>query len=44
MYPHLTAEQQSRVVDEVVRFLDREMLPGQVRAGCPSLEVGQGTA
>jgi len=43
MYPHLTAEQQSRVVDEVVRFLDREMLPGQVSASCASLEVGQGT-
>jgi dTDP-4-amino-4,6-dideoxygalactose transaminase len=43
MYPHLTAEQQSRVVDEVVRFLDREMLPGQVSASCASLEVRQGT-
>jgi dTDP-4-amino-4,6-dideoxygalactose transaminase len=43
MYPHLTAEQQSRVVDEVVRFLDREMLPGQVSASCASFEVRQGT-
>ena len=43
MYPHLTAEQQSRVVDEVMRFLDREVLPEQVSAGCASLEVRPGT-
>jgi dTDP-4-amino-4,6-dideoxygalactose transaminase len=43
MFPQLTAEQQSRVVDEVVRFLDGETLPGQVRAGCASFEARQGT-
>jgi len=43
MFPQLTAEQQSRVVDGVVRFLDREMFPGQVGAGCVPFEVRQGT-
>jgi dTDP-4-amino-4,6-dideoxygalactose transaminase len=43
MFPQLTAEQQSRVVDEIVRFLDGEMLPGQVGAGFAPFEVRQGT-
>jgi dTDP-4-amino-4,6-dideoxygalactose transaminase len=43
MFPQLTAAQQSRVVDEIVCFLQREMLPGKVNAGFASLEVRQGT-
>jgi dTDP-4-amino-4,6-dideoxygalactose transaminase len=43
MFPQLTAEQQSRIVDEIVRFLHREMLPGRVGAGFAEFEVRQGT-
>jgi dTDP-4-amino-4,6-dideoxygalactose transaminase len=43
MFPQLTAEQQSRVVDEIVRFLREEMLPGQVGTGFAPFEVRQET-
>jgi dTDP-4-amino-4,6-dideoxygalactose transaminase len=43
MFPQLAAEQQCRIVDEIVRFLRREMLPGEVRAGFAQFEVRQGT-
>jgi dTDP-4-amino-4,6-dideoxygalactose transaminase len=43
MFPQLTTEQQARIVDEIVRFLHREMLPVQVGAGFTQYEVQQGT-
>jgi dTDP-4-amino-4,6-dideoxygalactose transaminase len=42
MFPQITAEQQSRVVDEIERFLQGEALPGEVAAGRAPLEVRQG--
>jgi dTDP-4-amino-4,6-dideoxygalactose transaminase len=43
MFPQITPEQQSRVVDEILRFLRGEALPGQVGAGFTSFQVQQGT-
>jgi len=40
MFPQIRPEQQSRVVDEIVRFLQGETLPGQVAARNSSSEVG----
>jgi dTDP-4-amino-4,6-dideoxygalactose transaminase len=42
MFPQITPEQQSRVVDEIVRFLQGEVLPEQVATGNSSSEVRQG--
>jgi dTDP-4-amino-4,6-dideoxygalactose transaminase len=42
MFPQITPEQQSRVVDEIVRFLQGETLPVQVAVGNTSSEVHQG--
>jgi dTDP-4-amino-4,6-dideoxygalactose transaminase len=42
MFPQITPEQQSRVVDEIVRFLQGDTLPVQVAVGNASSEVHQG--
>jgi dTDP-4-amino-4,6-dideoxygalactose transaminase len=42
MFPQIMPEQQSRVVDEILRFLQVEVLRGQVGAACGSSEVWQG--
>ena len=42
MFPQITPEQQSRVVDEIMRFLQGEALPVQVAAGNSSSEARPG--
>jgi dTDP-4-amino-4,6-dideoxygalactose transaminase len=44
MFPQMTAEQQSRVVEEIVRFVQSQMTSKQVSAESVDLAVAERTA